>query len=206
MPLIVIAASLPLAAQQTGTRDNGAGLWGSSANGLGDPAPAFVNTTQPVFAPVSRVFWDLSEQRTGRVNVLSIRLEAETDPGAPVAVELALPDGVRFAEGSAAKQTVADWTRGTVIANAVQDYSRFRKKSEKRLSATLSWRVEADAPLDAMAAATLSGAAAASIAASRSQHACMCGVPDETEIEYSASGCSALIVLKWLRSCRRMPR
>ena len=111
----------------------------------------------------AKVFWDLSEQRTGRVNVVSIRLETETDPGVPVAVELALPKGVRFAADSAAKQPVTAWTRGTVIANSVQTYFQFEKKPEKRLGATLSWRVEADAPVDAVAQATLSGATPSSI-------------------------------------------
>jgi hypothetical protein len=55
------------------------------------------------------------------------------------------------------EQTAPEWKRGEVVSNSVRTYFEFRRLKEKRLSSTVSWRVQADQPVDVMGQVEISG-------------------------------------------------
>jgi hypothetical protein len=97
----------------------------------------------------AKTYWNLSEQRAGQPGQLSVRLECPVAPGIPLTIRLAAPDGVKAVSGEITPQTIqpADWSRGNLVANSIEDYWAFRVKPEKRFSATVTWRLTADKPL-----------------------------------------------------------
>jgi len=130
------------------------------------PTAFAIDNAPPPFT--ARVFWNMTEQRPGQPEAVLVRLEAEKDPGVPVTVKILPPSGAAVS-GDPAASTLAwwekstgptsdttpaevvakDWTRGEVIANTCQEYFKFRRVEEKRLSATVSWNAMSKGPLDA---------------------------------------------------------
>lgn len=110
--------------------------------------PAVSPGTADNAALTAKTYWKLSEQRVGQAGELSVRLEATAAPEGLVTTRLLAPDGVKAAAGEIAPHTIRpeDWSRGSLVTNTVDDYFQFRVKPEKRLSATVSWKLVADQP------------------------------------------------------------
>lgn len=134
---------------------------------LAAPAP-LSHAAEEVGSPVKAcVYWDHVEQRPGRTEDLFVRLEADTAPGEPLVVRLTLPPGVSVgADGVGWWQNlwdkimrpndalergvaVTEWRRGEVVAPKIKSYFVNRRVPEKHLSATVSWKVRSQQPLDA---------------------------------------------------------
>ncbi len=99
-------------------------------------------------------FWDTAVQRAGRVERVCARLENPTEDQLPASVTLTVPQGVHII--GPATISVTDWARRTVYCTRY-NCSPFEPVPEKRLNATITWRVQADAPLEGEFRVTVSG-------------------------------------------------
>jgi len=128
----------------------------------------------------AKVYWDHVEQRPGQTETLSLRLEAESAPEFSLRVKLGVPPGAGIENGSNRAHAgwwrglwdrvfdsrqnresehvvgVADWKRGEIVSNSVKTYFIYRQVPEKRTSATVSWEIRCQQPLDAIGAIEIS--------------------------------------------------
>jgi hypothetical protein len=124
----------------------------------------FANSSKELKA---RAYWENVEQRPGQTEILFLRLEADTPPAGPLVVRLTLPPSAHVEAGETGwlqnlwnkvtgretglerRVAASDWKRGKIVSNSVKTYFTYREVPEKRWSATTSWKITCQQPLDA---------------------------------------------------------